>query len=148
MERKIVYSGKIQPGISKDQNCIEIFNAINEYQIKKEMKEILFLAVMKILPAYKKNKDILFHLDAFARNGKVYPEHSSSKYIQNMIDEVMILSKEDFEYYVNKLINFVRQKNIEFKFEEWKKSLGILIWDGDDFKFLKWGTDIKIFSAI
>ena len=28
MERKIVYSGKIQPGISKDQNCIEIFNAI------------------------------------------------------------------------------------------------------------------------
>ena len=118
MERKIVYSGKIQPGISKDQNCIEIFNAINEYQIKKEMKEILFLAVMKILPAYKKNNDILFHLDAFARNGKVYPEHSSSKYIQNMIDEVMILSKEDFEYYVNKLINFVRQKNIEFKFEE------------------------------
>ncbi len=118
MERKVVYSGKIQPGISKDQNCTEIINTINEYPLKKEMKQILFLAVMKILPAYKKNKDILFHLETFAINGKVYPEHSSSKYIQKVIDEIKLLSDDDFKYYVDKLINFVRQKNIEFEFEE------------------------------
>ena len=65
MERKMVYSGKIQPGISKSQNCKDIITKINEYKMKKEMKQILFLAVMKILPAYKRNKDILFHLESF-----------------------------------------------------------------------------------
>ncbi len=118
MERKVVYSGKIQPGISKDQNCMQIINAINEYPIKKEMKQILFLAVMKILPAYKRNKDILFHLETFARNGRVYPEYSTSKYIQKVINEVKLLNDDDFKYYVDKLINFVRQKNIEFKYDE------------------------------
>ena len=118
MERKVVYSGKLQHGISKDQNCLEIINIINEYPIKKEMKQILFLAAMKILPAYKKNKDILFHLDAFARNGRIYPEYSSSQYIQKVINEVKLISDADFEYYVNKTVNFVRQNNIEFKYEE------------------------------
>ena len=88
MERKVVYSGKIQPGISKSSHCLEIINTINEFKIKKEMKQILFLAVMKILPAYKRNKDILFHLESFKRNGRVFPEFSTSKYVQKVIDEV------------------------------------------------------------
>ena len=118
MERKIVYSGKIQPGISKDQNCRDIINIINSYKIKKEMKQILFLATMKILPAYKRNKDILFHLESFKRNGRIYPEFSTSKYVQNVINEVKKISDEDFEIYVQKLIHFVTENNIEFKYEE------------------------------
>ena len=48
MDRKVIFAGKIQPGISKSKNCLEIINEINTFKIKKEMKEILFLAVMKI----------------------------------------------------------------------------------------------------
>lgn len=118
MERKVVYSGKIQPGISKDRNCLDIINTINKFKMKKEMKQILFLATMKILPAYKRNKDILFHLESFARNGRVYPEFSTSKYVQKVINQVKELSDEDFEKYVKKLIKIVESKNIEFKYDE------------------------------
>ncbi len=118
MERKLVFSGKIKPEISKSQNYMEIFDIINEYPIKKEMKQLLFLAVMKILPAYKKTSDILFHLDAFAKHGKVFPEYSSSKYIQQIINETNLLSDDDFKYYIDRLINFVRKNSIEFKYDE------------------------------
>ena len=73
---------------------------------------------MKILPAYKRNKDILFHLETFARNGRVYPEYSTSQYIQKVINEVKMLSDEDFKYYVDKLVAYVRRNNIEFKYDE------------------------------
>lgn len=118
MERKVVFAGKIQPGISKGQNCLEIINEINKFKIKKEMKEILFLAVMKIFPADKRNKDIIFHLESFKRNGRVYPEFSTSKYIQNVINEIKLLSDEDFNKYLEKLIEFVSANNVEFRFEE------------------------------
>ncbi len=118
MERKVIYSGKIKPGISKSNNCLDIINTINSYKMKKEMKQILFLAVMKILPAYKRNKDILFHLESFRRNGKIYPEFSTSDYIQKTINEVKEVDNDDFEYYVNKLIKFVKDNNIEFKYDE------------------------------
>lgn len=118
MERKVVFTGKIQPGISKSQNCLEIITEINKFKIKKEMKEILFLAVMKIFPADKRNKDIIFHLESFKRNGRIYPEFSTSDYVQNIINEVKMLSDEDFKKYVEKLIEFVSINNVEFRFEE------------------------------
>lgn len=118
MERKIVFSGKIQPGISKDRNCLDIICIINDFEIKKEMKQILFLAAMKILPAYKRNKDILFHLESFKRNGRIYPEFSTSKYVQKVINQVKELSDEEFKKNVEKLIVFVSENNIEFKYDE------------------------------
>ncbi len=118
MERKVIYSGKIQPGISKGENCLEIINIINSYKIKKEMKQMLFLAVMKIIPAYKKNKDILFHLESFKNSKKIYPKYSKSKYIQSTIDMVNSLSEENFEKYINNVIEFVKVNNVEFKFDE------------------------------
>nr|MBP3680532.1 hypothetical protein [Clostridia bacterium] len=114
MDRKVIFAGKIQPGISKSKNCLEIINEINTFKIKKEMKEILFLAVMKIFPDDKRNKDIIFHLESFKRNGRIYPEFSSSKYVQNIINEVKQLSDEDFKKYVEKLIEFVTINEIEF----------------------------------
>ena len=118
MERKVVFAGKIKPGISKAQNSLQIITEINKYKIKKEMKEILFLAVMKIFPEDKRNKDILFHLESFKRNGRIYPEFSSSKYVQNIINEVKLISDEDFKIYVGKCIDFVISNNIEFRFDE------------------------------
>ena len=118
MERKVVYSGKIQPGISKSRNCLEIINIINGYKIRKPMKQILFLAAMKILPAYKQNKDLLFHLSSFKSRGGIYPEFSTSKYIQKAINEVKELSQEEFYNYIDKLIEFVKLNEIEFKFDE------------------------------
>ena len=114
MDRKVIFAGKIQPGISKSKNCLEIINEIKTFKIKKEMKEILFLAVMKIFPDDKRNKDIIFHLESFKRNGRIYPEFSSSKYVQNIINEVKQLSDEDFKKYVEKLIEFVTINEIEF----------------------------------
>ena len=118
MERKVVFTGKIQPGISKSQNCLEIINQINKLKIRKQMKEILFLAVMKIFPEDKKNKDIIFHLESFKRNGRIYPEFSTSKYIQKVINEVKLLRDEEFKKNVEKLIEFVSINNIEFRFKE------------------------------
>lgn len=115
MDRKVIFAGKIQPGISKSKNCLEIINEINTFKIKKEMKEILFLAVMKIFPDDKRNKDIIFHLESFKRNGRIYPEFSSSKYVQNIINEVKQLSDEDFKKHVEKLIEFVTINEIEFR---------------------------------
>ena len=115
MDRKVIFAGKIQPGISKSKNCLEIINEINTIKIKKEMKEILFLAVMKIFPEDKRNKDIIFHLESFKRNGRIYPEFSSSKYVQNIINEVKQINDDDFKRYVEKLIEFVTVNEIEFR---------------------------------
>ncbi len=118
MERKVIMTGKIKPGISKSQNCIDIINKINTFKMKKEMKQILFLAVMKIFPTDKRNKDIIFHLESFKRNGRIYPEFSSSKYVQNVINEVKLIDDEDFKIYVEKLIEFVSTNKIEFRYKE------------------------------
>lgn len=114
MERKVIYSGIIKPGISKSDNCLEIINKINTFKLNKKMKEILFLAVMKIFTAEKKNKDILFHLESFKRNGRVYPEFSSSKYVQKVIDDVKQMEEKEFKKDVDELIKYVNTNNIEF----------------------------------
>ena len=118
MDRKVVYAGKITPGISKSKNCLDIINRINKFKMKKEMKEILFLAVMKIYPTDKSNKDIIFHLESFKRNGRIYPEFSSSKYVQKVINDVKSIDDENFKKYVEKLIDFVSDNNIEFRYKE------------------------------
>lgn len=117
MERKMVFAGKIKPGISKSMNCLEIINKINTFKIKKEMKQILFLAVMKIFPEDKRTKDIIFHLESFKRNGRIYPEFSSSEYVQNIINQVKLISDEDFASYVERLIDFVKSNEVEFREE-------------------------------
>lgn len=118
MERKVIFTGRITPGISKSKNSLEVINKINSFKLKKEMKEILFLAVMKIFPADKRNKDIIFHLESFKRNGRIYPEFSSSKYVQNVINEVKLIDDEEFKKYVEDLIEFVTVNKIEFRSEE------------------------------
>ena len=120
MERKVIFTGRIKPGISRSKNSLEIIKKINTFRLKKEMKEILFLAVMKIFPADKRNKDIIFHLESFKRNGRIYPEFSSSEYVQNVINDVKLISDEDFEKYVEKLIEFVTVNKVEFRYEEKK----------------------------
>lgn len=114
MERKVVFAGKIKPGISKSDNCLDIINAINTFKMKKEMKEILFLATMKIIPSEKRTKDILFHLDSFKQAGKIYPDFSSSSYVQNVIDNVKLLDEKRFQKYIDKLINYVEKNKVEF----------------------------------
>ena len=37
MDRKVIFAGKIQPGISKSKNCLEIINEINTFKIKKKL---------------------------------------------------------------------------------------------------------------
>lgn len=118
MDRKVIFTGKIQPGISKSQNSMEIIKKINKFKIKKEMKEILFLAVMKIFPNDKRNKDIIFHLETFKRNGRIYPEYSSSKYVQKIINSVKELTNEEFKMYVEKLIEYVTVHGVEFRCDE------------------------------
>ncbi len=118
MERKVVFAGRIKPGISKSKNCLEIINKINTFKMNKQMKQILFLAVMKIFPEDKRNKDIIFHLESFKKNGSIYPEFSSSKYIQNVINEVKSINNEDFAKYIEKLIDFVKVNNIEFRYDQ------------------------------
>ena len=114
MERRVVYSGKITPEITKSENCLEIINIINEYKINKEMKKILFLAAMKIIPVEKKNEDLIFHLESFQKNEKIYPEVSKSKYIQNVINDIKALDHYAFMDNLNKTIEFVKNEHIEF----------------------------------
>ena len=114
MERRVVYSGKITPEITKSENCLELINIINEYKINKEMKKILFLAAMKIIPETKKNEDLIFHLESFQKNEKIYPEVSKSKYIQNVINDLKTLEHYVFMDNLNKTIEFVKNEHIEF----------------------------------
>ena len=42
------------------------------------------------------------------------------EYVQNVINDVKLISDEDFEKYVKKLIEFVTVNKVEFRYEEKK----------------------------
>ena len=61
-----------------------------------------------------KNEDLIFHLESFQKNEKIYPEVSKSKYIQNVINDIKALDHYAFMDNLNKTIEFVKNEHIEF----------------------------------
>lgn len=112
MEKKMILAGKFKPGISKRENIKEIIEKINKLKISKEEREILFLTAMILLPAKKETKEMVNQLKRFKKEGKIYPDFSSSKYISNIIDNVKQIDQEQFQEKTDRLIQYIETNNI------------------------------------
>lgn len=112
MEKKMILSGKIKPGISKSANINEIINKINRLKIDKIEKEILLLASMILLSPIKKNDELIYQLKKFQKQGEIYPDFSSSKYISRIISEVKKIEKQDLQIKIDELIVYIKDNNV------------------------------------
>lgn len=112
MEKKMILAGKIKPGISKSENIKEIIEKINKLKIGKSEKEILFLASMILLSPKKETIELINQLKRFKKEGTVYPDFSSSRYISNILVEVKQLEKEEFENKIDILIKYIQKNNV------------------------------------
>lgn len=112
MEKKMILAGKIKPGISKSENIKEIIEKINKLKIGKSEKGILFLASMILLSPKKETIELINQLKRFKKEGTVYPDFSSSRYISNILVEVKQLEKEEFENKIDILIKYIQKNNV------------------------------------
>ena len=58
---------------------------INKFTINKSMKQILLMAALNLLSSVKTTKGLIYQLESFRNQGKIYPEKTKSKYINNTI---------------------------------------------------------------
>lgn len=112
MEKKMILVGKFKPGISRKENIKEIIEKINKLKISKEEREILFLTAMILLPTKKETKEMVNLLKRFKKEGTIYPDFSSSKYISNIIDNVKGIGQEQFQEKTERLIQYIETNNI------------------------------------
>lgn len=112
MEKKMILVGKFKPGISRRENIKEIIEKINKLKISKEEREILFLTAMILLPTKKETKEMVNLLKRFKKEGTIYPDFSSSKYISKIIDNVKGIGQEQFQEKTERLIQYIETNNI------------------------------------
>ncbi len=112
MEKRMILSGRIKPGISKSENIKEIIEKINKLKIKKMQKEILFLTSMILLSPIKETTELVSQLKRFKKESRIYPDFSSSKYITNILNDVKKLEKEEFKTEIDELIIYIQENGI------------------------------------
>ena len=88
---------------------------INKFTINKSMKQILLIASLNLLSPVKTQKALIYQLESFRNQGKVYPERTKSKYINNTIKEIKKLTNSDFTSNINNLINYLTSQNVVIK---------------------------------
>lgn len=113
MEKRMILAGKFKPGISKRENIKEIIEKINKLKISKEEREILFLTAMILLAPKKETTELVNQLKRFKKEGTIYPDFSSSKYISKIINNVKQLEPEQFESKVEGLIEYIEINNVK-----------------------------------
>ena len=113
MEKRMILAGKFKPGISKRENIKEIIEKINKLKISKEEREILFLTAMILLAPQKETIELVNQLKRFKKEGTIYPDFSSSKYINKIIDKVKQLEPEQFESKIEGLIEYIEINNVK-----------------------------------
>lgn len=112
MEKKMILAGKIKPGISKSENIKEIIDKINKLKIGKSEKEILFLASMILLSPKKETTELINQLKRFKKEGKIYPDFSTSRYISNILSEVNQIGKEELKNKIDILIEYIQKNSV------------------------------------
>lgn len=88
---------------------------INKLNITKTMKQLLLIACLNLLSSVKTTKGLIYQLESFRNHGKVYPEKTKSRYVNNIIKSLKQLSISDFTNTINNLINFLSSNNITIK---------------------------------
>ncbi|MBP3502966.1 MAG: hypothetical protein J6K42_05800 [Clostridia bacterium] len=93
----------------------KLITEINTLKINKSMKQLLLIASLNLLSSIKTTKGLTYQLENFRNQGKIYPEKTKSKYINNMLKDIKKMSVSDFTNNINNLINFLNTNNITIK---------------------------------
>lgn len=88
---------------------------INKLKINKSMKQILLIASLNLLSPIKTAKALTYQLENFKNQGKIYPDRTKSKYLNNILKELKNMNISDFTNNINNLINFLNANNITIK---------------------------------
>lgn len=88
---------------------------INELSITKSMKQLLFIACLNLISSIKTTESLIYQLENFRNQGKVYPEKTKSKYVNNILNDIKKMSISDYTTNINNLINYLSANNIVIK---------------------------------
>ena len=116
MNRQLIILNNPIQMINKD-TVNKLILEINTLKINKSMKQILLIASLNLLSPIKTAKALTYQLENFKNQGKIYPEKTKSKYINNILKELKNMSISDFTTTIINLINFLNTHNITIKIE-------------------------------
>ena len=88
---------------------------INELSITKSMKQLLFIACLNLISSVKTTESLIYQLECFRNQGRVYPEKTQSKYVNNILNNIKKMSISDYTININNLINYLKANNIVIK---------------------------------
>ena len=114
MDRQLVLLNNPSQMINKE-TINKLIVEINKLNINKTMKQILLIASLNLLSSVKTTKGLIYQLESFRNQGKIYPEKTRSKYINNIIKTIKSLSISDLTNTINNLINFLTANNVVIK---------------------------------
>ncbi len=114
MNKEIIILNTATGILSKDYiNCL--ITEINKLKINKSMKELLLIASINLLSSIKTTKSLSYQLENFKNQGKVFPDKTTSKYINNILKDLKSLPASDFTTNINNLIDYLVKNNITIK---------------------------------
>ena len=93
----------------------KLIRKINELSITKPMKQLLLIACLNLISSIKTTEGLIYQLENFKDKGKVYPEKTKSKYINNILKSIKEMSLTDYTTNINNLINYLNINNITIK---------------------------------
>ena len=114
MNKEIIILNSTTPMISKN-TITSLISEINKIKINKCMKKFLLIASLNLLSSIKTSKGLIYQLENFRNQGKIYPEKTKNKYINNILKDLKNMSASDFTSTINNLINFLNCNNITIK---------------------------------
>lgn len=114
MDRQLVLLNNPAQMMNKE-TINKLIVEINKINITKTMKQILLMAALNLLSSVKTTKGLIYQLESFRNQGKIYPEKTKSKYINNIIKTIKKLSVSDLTNTINNLINFITTNSIVIK---------------------------------
>ena len=114
MDRQLVLLNNPSQMINKE-TINKLVVEINKLNINKTMKQILLIASLNLLSSVKTTKGLVYQLESFRNQGKIYHEKTRSKYINNIIKTIKSLSISDLTNTINNLINFLTTNNVVIK---------------------------------
>lgn len=106
MSKQIIILNNSNTMLSKEY-INNLIKEINKLKINKSMKELLLIASINLLSSVKTTKSLVYQLENFRNQGKVFPERTKSKYLNNIIKNIKNLSISDLTNNINNLINYL-----------------------------------------
>jgi hypothetical protein len=114
MEKQIIILNNSSSMLSKEY-IHNLIVEINKFQINKAMKQLLLIASINLLSNVKTTKGLTYQLENFKNQGKVFPDKTKSKYINNTIREIKKLPISDFSANIDNLVKFLELNHIKIE---------------------------------